>query len=120
MRIGEKAPPLELPGVDGGKRGTFSLGRLAGSWVAVIFYPADFSFVCPTEVTGFSAAKPRFEEIGVKLLGVSADSVDSHEEWVKELGGVKFPLLADPAGVVVKAWGAEDPADPPRAQRATF
>lgn len=109
-----------MPGVHRGRRGSFELAKMRGSWVAVIFYPADFSFVCPTEVTGFSAAEPRFVAIGAKLLGVSADTLESHEAWAKELGGVSFPLLSDPEGRTIQAWGASDPADPPRAQRATF
>jgi len=120
MRIGADAPALSLPGIDGGRRGQFDLARMRGSWVVVIFYPADFSFVCPTEVTGFSAAAPAFAGIGAKLLGVSADTLESHEAWVKELHGVNFPLLADPAGATIRAWEADDPADPPRAQRATY
>jgi peroxiredoxin 2/4 len=120
MRIGAAAPALALPGIDGGRRGSFDVARMRGSWVIVIFYPADFSFVCPTEVTGFSAAEPRFAGIGAKLLGVSADTLESHESWVKELGGVAFPLLADPDGSTIRSWEADDPSDPPRAQRATF
>jgi len=120
MRIGSEAPALSLPGVDGGRRGTFDLARMRGSWVVVIFYPADFSFVCPTEVSGFSRAEPQFAGIGTKLLGVSADTLESHEAWVKELGGVAFPLLADPRGATIRLWEADDPADPPRSQRATY
>ena len=58
--------------------------------------------------------------IGTNLLGVSADTLESHEAWAKELKGVSFPLLSDPEGRTIQAWGANDPADPPRAQRATF
>jgi len=120
MRIGAAAPALALPGIHDGRRGSFDLARMRGSWVVVVFYPADFSFVCPTEVTGFSAAAPRFSEIGARLLGISADTLESHEAWVKELGGVAFPLLADPDGSTIRSWEADDPSDPPRAQRATF
>jgi len=120
MRIGAAAPALALPGVEGGRRATFDLARMRGSWVVVIFYPADFSFVCPTEVTGFSRAESNFAGIGARLLGVSADTLESHEAWVRELQGVAFPLLADPRGETIRLWEADDPADPPRAQRATY
>ena len=115
---GRKAPKLELTGILSGKRSTFRIEP--GSWTVVLFYPADFSFVCPTEVTGFSAAAKEFEGAGARLLGVSADTIETHEEWSQELGGVSFPLLADPTGETIARWGATDPDDKVRAVRATF
>ena len=122
VTVGGKAPALELEGVHQGKRARFGLKDkgAAGQWTVLVFYPADFSFVCPTEVVGFSRAVPELAKLSARVLGVSSDGVDVHEKWAAELGGVAFPLLSDPGGKTIAAWGVTDPAEPPRALRATF
>lgn len=119
MLTGRTAPALALEGVHAGKRMRFDLAGAKG-WVVVVFYPADFSFVCPTEVTGFSARAKEFAAANAEIVAVSVDSLESHEAWAKELGGLAIPLLADPGGEAAKRWGADDPGDAPRALRATF
>ena len=77
-----------------------------GRWLALIFYPHDFSFVCPTELTGFSAEKPQFDQLNCDLLGVSIDSLETHAQWLKTpandggVEGLRFPLASDPQGVI--------------------
>ncbi len=76
-----------------------------------MFYPRDFSFVCPTELTGFSADKDQFDQRGCDLLGVSIDTVESHLQWLQtpaDEGGVlglRFPLASDPSGTVCRSYG---------------
>jgi peroxiredoxin (alkyl hydroperoxide reductase subunit C) len=120
MTTGEKAPRLVLEGVFGEKKISFDLASRKGAWTVVVFYPADFSFVCPTEVTGFSKRAAEFEALKTQVVAVSVDPVATHDAWAKELGGVAIPLLSDPAGAAIRAWGAGDPGDAPRALRATF
>ncbi len=82
-----------------------------GRWLAMIFYPRDFSFICPTELTGFSAEKSLFDQRGCELLGISIDSVESHLKWLATpaseggVEGLRFPLASDPNGEVCKSFG---------------
>lgn len=107
------APEFSLQGVLGDEVSTF---RLPPEWTVLVFYPADFSFVCPTEIRGFHARRRDFPG---EILAISVDDVESHREWVKELGGVSFPLLSDPGGATAKAYGAFH-AESGRAFRSTF
>jgi len=74
------------------------LSDYKGKWLVLLFYPLDFTFVCPTELTMFSDRYEDFEGIGTDIIGVSTDSVFSHRAWLKtprEKGGVeglKYPL----------------------------
>jgi peroxiredoxin 2/4 len=61
----------------------------------LFFYPLDFTFVCPTELTKLSDMTADFEDNDAKVLGVSVDSVYSHQAWLKELGDFNYPLLSD-------------------------
>jgi len=63
-----------------------------GRWVVLLFYPLDFTFVCPTELTAFSDRYEEFQGIGADIIGVSTDSVFSHRAWIKtprDKGGVE-------------------------------
>jgi peroxiredoxin (alkyl hydroperoxide reductase subunit C) len=86
---------------------------------ACVFYPADFTFVCPTEMRGFEARAGEFRVSGCQVIGISVDDVSSHRSWADELGGLSFPLLSDPAGKICKEYGVLNQADG-RAFRATF
>ncbi|QDT42698.1 Alkyl hydroperoxide reductase subunit C [Gimesia alba] len=88
-----------------------------GRWLALIFYPHDFSFVCPTELTGFSAEKPQFDQLNCELLGVSIDSLETHAKWLQTpaddggVEGLRFPLAADPEGALCQYFGVWREAD---------
>jgi peroxiredoxin (alkyl hydroperoxide reductase subunit C) len=67
-----------------------------GRWLVLFFYPADFTFVCPTEMLAFSAAAPRFAELDAELLAVSTDGVHSHVAWTEfHIGNLAFDLASD-------------------------
>jgi alkyl hydroperoxide reductase subunit AhpC/predicted Ser/Thr protein kinase len=82
-----------------------------GQWLLLLFYPRDFSFVCPTELTSFSARSFDFEQRNCRILGVSVDSIESHSEWLATppadggLGPLQFPLASDPDGDLAKTLG---------------
>jgi peroxiredoxin (alkyl hydroperoxide reductase subunit C) len=96
-----------------------SLSDYAGRWLVVFFYPADFTFVCPTEVLAFNAALPRFAELDADLLGVSTDSVHAHVAWLEfHLGPLEFPLASDRNQQVSRAYGVLDDAG--QSARALF
>lgn len=100
--VGKPAPAFMLEGYAKGEFTTTSLEALRGRWVLLLFYPLDFTFVCPTEVLAFSAEVPAFRERNCEILGISVDSKFTHKAWVEtacESGGLggtlDFPLLSD-------------------------
>jgi alkyl hydroperoxide reductase subunit AhpC len=95
--VGKPAPDFVENAVTGeGKFTRVSLRELRGKWVVLFFYPADFTFICPTEISDFSRRAKEFEELGAVVLGCSADSRFSHREWIKgSLGTLTHPLIAD-------------------------
>ena len=83
-----------------------ALSDYAGKWLVLFFYPADFTFVCPTEVLAFSNAVPEFQELGAEVLGVSTDGVFSHQAWIEfGLGKLQYPLGADTTHACSRAYG---------------
>src|SRR5262249_37930386 len=77
----------------------------------LVFYPRDFSLVCPTELLGLSARMVEFRRRGCDVLGVGTDSLETHERWIATprpqggLGGLQFPLASDQEGIVSRAYG---------------
>jgi len=86
-----------------------TLADYKGKWLVVFFYPADFTFVCPTEVLAFNSAVPTLAERDTELLGVSTDSVFSHVAWMEfHIGQLDFPLASDRDHEVSRAYGVLD------------
>jgi alkyl hydroperoxide reductase subunit AhpC len=120
VTLESEAPDFALDALmPDGSTQRLTLRSLRGRWVVLFFYPADFSFVCPTEVRGFAAHHGEFEEAGAVVLGVSPDDVQTHAEWARELGGLPYPLLTDPGNTVATTYGACG-AQQTRPDRATF
>lgn len=103
--VGMEAPDFTLKGVYRGGVADYSLRDYRGSWLVFFFYPADFTFICPTEVTGFSKAARDFRSEEAEILGVSVDPLETHRAWVEELGGVEYPLLSDEKKQASRAYG---------------
>ena len=108
LRVGDKAPDLTVQGVLHGETADYSLSAYKGKWLVLFFYPADFTFICPTEVTGFSKMAKEFAAESAEILGVSVDSLDSHRSWAEELGGIDYPLLSDEEKKLSRAYGGLD------------
>lgn len=119
LRIGAQAPELKLQGVLQGEVADYSLALYRGKWLVLFFYPADFTFICPTEVVGFSKLASEFAAENAAILGVSVDSIESHRAWATELGGLAYPLLADTERKLSRAYGVLDENEDV-ALRATF
>ncbi len=117
--IGNQAPGFNLKGVSQGKVSDYSVRDYRGKWLVLFFYPADFTFICPTEVTGFSKSAESFRAEGAEILGVSVDSIASHQKWSEELGGVTYPLLSDDDKTISRLYGVLDENEGV-ALRATF
>ena len=99
--VGKTAPDFSEDAVSNGEFKKVSLSDYDGKWKVVFFYPLDFTFVCPTEITAFSDAVEKFRELNCEVMAVSTDSKFSHLAWTKQsrndggIGDVKFPILAD-------------------------
>ena len=93
--VGEKISQFNLPGFYSGKTKSYSNSDFKGKWWILFFYPKDFTFVCPTEVIGFSKRMEDFKKLKVEVLGISCDPPATHQAWAKELGGINYPLLSD-------------------------
>jgi thioredoxin-dependent peroxiredoxin len=102
VALGKKAPAFALESSDGGK---VKLADLAGKVVVVYFYPRDSTPGCTLEAQGFRDALPTFKKLGAVVLGVSKDSIASHCKF-RDKHGLTFPLLSDPDGKMLEAYGA--------------
>ena len=96
------APDFHLPDQNGA---IHSLSGYLGQWVLLYFYPKDDTPGCTKEACSFRDNLPNFEKIKVKVLGVSADSPESHSKFVNKYG-LNFTLLADPNRAVIKSYEA--------------
>ena len=105
--IGQPAPQFtEQAVVDGGDFKDISLSSYKGKWVVLYFYPLDFTFVCPTEITQFRDQLGDFKEAGAEVIGVSIDSVFSHQRWLKDdLGDLGYPLIGDVTKQISRDYG---------------
>ncbi len=102
LQPGDRAPDFDLP-TDGG--GRLSSADLAGKRYVIYFYPKDNTPGCTTEACDFRDNMARLGAAGVQVIGVSKDSVRSHDRF-KEKHGIPFPLVSDPELVLHKAYGA--------------
>lgn len=107
-----------------GDFGKVSLAELkeAGKWTILVFYPADFTFVCPTELADLADKQDKLAELGAHVVAVSTDTKFSHMVWRNTEGlmkNVKYTLAADPTGTVSRLFGVYDSASG-LALRGTF
>ena len=107
VSIGQIAPEFEVDSVVGnGDFKKIKLSEFKGKWVVMFFYPLDFTFVCPTEITEFNNRHDDFAKLNAVVIGGSTDSKFSHKAWIeKELGPLKFPLIADLTKKVAAQYG---------------
>jgi len=101
--LDQPAPNFTLP-TNGGE-GEISLEDYRGQWLVVYFYPADFTPGCTIEARRFQEDLPQYQALNTQVIGISADDVQSHEEFC-DAEGLRFPLLADTTGAVSKAYGS--------------
>lgn len=101
IEVGDKAPALTLPAAGGG---TVSLAKLKGKIVVAYFYPKDDTSGCTKEAEGFRDVYARLTKAGAAVLGISKDSVASHDKFRKKYD-LPFPLLSDAEGTACEAFG---------------
>ena len=101
LRVGQPAPEFTATAVVDQEFKDIKLSDYRGKYVVLFFYPLDFTFVCPTEITAFSDRHQDFSAIGTEILGVSVDSPFSHLAWIQSdrksggVGDLNYPLVSD-------------------------
>jgi peroxiredoxin Q/BCP len=101
VNVGDAAPDFELPGT-GGR--TYRLSDYRGRKLVLAFYPGDFTAVCTKQFCSYRDNSERLDELGADVLGISPQSVESHERFTEEKR-LNVPLLADEDKSVAKAYG---------------
>ena len=111
-KVGQPAPDFDMPStknIDTLKENV-KLSDYKGKWLILLFYPLDFTFVCPTELIHFSDRLEEIQGVGAEVIGISTDSVHSHRAWLKTpqdkngIEGVKYPLASDVSGKLARKY----------------
>ncbi len=109
ITIGNKIPEMTLEAFQGNdihKKINFSDYR--GKWLLLVCYPADFTFVCPTELEDLAGLYSEFQKEGAEIMSVSTDTTFSHKAWHDQsptIGKIIYPMLADPTGKLCRELG---------------
>src|SRR3989344_7603408 len=108
VRIGEKVSDFVMKAYYDGEEKTVKFSDYRGKWLVLIFYPADFTFICPTELEEAADLYDEFKKAGAEVMSVSTDTVFVHKAWHDHspaIKKVKFPMAADPAGQLCRDMG---------------
>lgn len=115
LRVGQAAPDFTATAVIDQEFKTIKLSDYRGKYVVLFFYPLDFTFVCPTEITAFSDRYAEFSSLNTEVLGVSVDSEFSHLAWIQSdcksggVGDLAYPLVADLKKTISSDYNVLDP-----------
>ena len=108
MQPGQHAPDFTAEAYHEDKVKKVSLKSLRGKWVVLAFYPADFTFICPTELGELADNYAAFKKMNTEVLSVSTDTAFVHKAWhdaSATIRKIKFPMIADPVREICKAYG---------------
>ncbi|KKZ14877.1 MAG: peroxiredoxin [Candidatus Synechococcus spongiarum 142] len=114
IRVGQPAPDFTATAVFDQEFQEIKLSQYRGKYVVLFFYPLDFTFVCPTEITAFSDRYEEFSSKDTEVLGVSVDSQYSHLAWLQTdreaggLGDIAYPLVSDLNKTIAKDYNVLD------------
>jgi peroxiredoxin (alkyl hydroperoxide reductase subunit C) len=103
--IGTEVKPFSATAFHNGSFVPVNDGDLRGKWSVVFFYPADFTFVCPTELGDLADLYPEFQKIGVEIYAVSTDTHFTHKAWhdtSDTIRKITFPMVGDPTGTITR------------------
>ena len=116
IRVGQQAPDFTATAVFDQEFQEVKLSQYRGRYVVLFFYPLDFTFVCPTEITAFSDRHGEFSSKNTEVLGVSVDSEYSHLAWLQTdrgaggLGDISYPLVSDLNKTIARDYNVLDEA----------
>ena len=120
--INSQLPEFKVQAFQNGTFKTVTNEDVKGKWAVFFFYPADFTFVCPTELVDMAENYDQFQAMGVEVYSVSTDSHFVHKAWhdaSESIRKIRFPMLADPTGALCRAFGVMIEEDG-MAYRGTF
>ena len=106
--INTEVQPFKATAYHNGKFVDVTEASLKGKWSVMFFYPADFTFVCPTELGDMADLYPEFQKLGVEVYGVSTDTHFTHKAWhdsSETIGKIKYPMIGDPTGAITRNFG---------------
>jgi NADH-dependent peroxiredoxin subunit C len=106
--INTQIKPFKATAYHNGKFVTVTDNDLKGKWSVFVFYPADFTFVCPTELGDLADQYEQFRKLGVEIYGVSTDTHFAHKAWhdtSDTIGKVQYPLVGDPTATLARNFG---------------
>lgn len=104
-KVTMSAPAFSAEGLFGDEVKKVSLSDYQGRWIILLFYPLDFSPLCPTEITAMDMAYEKFREMNTEILAISVDSTYTHRAWKKEIGNIKFGMLSDLTKEISQNYG---------------
>lgn len=108
LEMNKTAPQFEADVFHNDQIRKVKLSDYKGRWVVLFFYPADFTFICPTELGDLADHYPEIQQLGAEVLSVSTDTVFVHKAWFDNsptIGKIRFPMVADPTGNICRAYG---------------
>lgn len=108
VSIGHVVEDFTVDAYAGNSIKKWKLSDQKGKWVLLMFYPADFTFVCPTELAEAAASYGEFKKLGAEIASISTDTVYVHKAWhdaSPAIGTIEYPMLADPAGLLCRQFG---------------
>ena len=108
LRINEKVPDFEVDAFHNGEIEKVRFSDHRGRWLVLIFYPADFTFVCPTELEEMAGLYDRFRTLDAEVMSVSRDTAFVHKAWHDNSPAIKkirYPMVADPTGLLCREFG---------------
>ena len=108
VKVGEKVEDFQLEALIDNKIRKLKLSSYKAKWVVLLFYPADFTFVCPTELEEAADHYQELVKLGAEVMSISTDTVFAHKAWHDQseaIGKVRYPMLADPTGRVCRQFG---------------
>lgn len=106
--INAHVPEFKVQAYQNGEFREVTNKDIAGKWAIFFFYPADFTFVCPTELEDLQTKYAQLKEMGVEVFSVSTDSHFVHKAWhdtSERIAKIEYPMLADPTGLLARAFG---------------
>ncbi|MBI2591487.1 MAG: redoxin domain-containing protein [Candidatus Brennerbacteria bacterium] len=106
--IGHKIEDFSFEAFQNGVIKKLKLSGYRGKWLVLLFYPADFTFICPTELAEAADYYSEFKKLGTEIISVSADTVFVHKAWHDNspaIKKIKFPMAADPTGKLCRYFG---------------
>jgi len=106
--VNSELPNFKVQAYHGGQFKTVTQADIKGKWSVFFFYPADFTFVCPTELGDIADIYPELQKMNVEVYSISTDTHFVHKAWhdaSDTIKKIKYPMLADPTGTLTRAFG---------------